>query len=395
MLDLVSAVFSLISISILSANSAVVTLAYLSRSRPVEVYPENLYEYPEVTIVVPAYRERSSIHHVLQSLKEVRYPRDKLKVVVVGESDDIETYREISKFCKAGNQLLNCGEVVGIYIENSSGVRGKPAALNYALRYINTDILAVYDAEDTIHPDHVLTAVKILEDSDVVAVQFIREVANTSSKLSKAQIADFYFFYEVFQPYIAHKTGLAEVCGSAFFIKVPHLVSIGGFNISSPTEDLDLTYRIGARRWKVVLAYPPSTTRPISRFSSLVKQRARWIRGGILSISVGLRAVPRSIPLLLITGFTPIAAITSTIAVAVGFAGLLLGFEMTLFRRVILVLAAVCVLGSTPVVLANPGGRSALKYLAVMSAVYYLAIWRAVFELLTAPRSWTKSDFKA
>ncbi|MCX8209023.1 MAG: glycosyltransferase family 2 protein [Sulfolobales archaeon] len=395
MLDLVSSAFGLVTVFIVSANSLLMMLAYLSKSHPVKTPSEDCGRYPSVTVVVPAYREGPYIHYVLQSLKEVRYPRDKLRLIIVGESGDSDTYGEVLKICEVRGQHLNCGGVEGSYLENSSGVRSKPAALNYALRYVDSEILAVYDAEDTIHPDHVLAAVELLGSSDVAAIQFVREVASVSSKLSGAQVADFHFYYRILQPYIARKTGLAEICGSAFFIKTRYLVSVGGFNSTSPTEDLDLTYRIGARGWRVLIALPPSTTRPIARASSLVRQRARWIRGGLLSIPAGLKALPRSLPLLLVTGFMPLTAATSTVAVAAGFVGLLSGFDMTLFRQVFLALVTACSLSFLLVILAAPKEKAVLKYLVVMSAIYYLASWRAVVELLTAPRAWTKSDSKA
>lgn len=395
-LDLASAILSAISATIILTNSVLMLLASVSKVRPLELNPGNTQVDVDVTIVVPAYREGPHIRYLLQSLKGVEYPKDRLRLVVVGEREDVETFQEMTRLCNVSDRYLNCGGVRGVYVINESGLRGKPAALNFALKYVDTDIVAVYDAEDTIHPKHVSAAVKLLlEDSSVAAVQFVREIAYVPGKLAEAQLMDFYFYYMILQPYLMRSTGLAEICGSAFFIKLPHLKNVGGFNTASPTEDLDLTYRIGARGLRILLALPPSTTRPIIRTSSLVKQRARWIRGGILSIPVGLGAAPRSLPLLLVTGFTPIATVTTTLTVLIVVAGLFSGSTLALAKYVALVLVFTCSLGVFSALAGSPDKTKMLKYLAVISVIYYLASWRAIAELVASPRSWTKSDSKA
>lgn len=395
MLDSISAAFGIASAAIIAANSILVILASLSKARPLELEPGSPQEHASVAVIVPVYGEGPRVRYVLRSLGEVRYPKDRLTLVVVGEEGDDETYREISRLCETSGNLLDCGGVRGVYVVNRSGVRGKPAALNYALKHVNADVVAVYDAEDTVHRDHVSIAVRLLEDRSVGAVQFVREVSPYPSDLAEAQRSDFYFYYMVLQPYLMRKTGLAEVCGSAFFARLSLLKSLGGFNESSPAEDLDLTYRLGARGMRVLVALPPSATRPVVRTSSLVKQRARWIRGGILSIPTGLRALPRSAPLLLVTGLTPLTSVTSTVAVLLLVAGLIKGSAPVLSWYAISALAAACLLGTLFTLLSGYGRGGGLKHLAAMSVVYFLASWRAVVELAVSPRSWTRSESKA
>ncbi|MEM1650599.1 MAG: glycosyltransferase family 2 protein [Sulfolobales archaeon] len=395
MLDLASTILCSVSAFIILSNSILMLLASLSRARPLELSRSGVQSKVEVAIVVPAYREGPFIHYVIQSLKEVDYPKNHLKLVIVGEEDDVETYREIEKLCDVRSDHIDCGGIRGIYIVNTSGERGKPAALNFALKYVDADIIGFYDAEDLVHPKHVSIAVELLEDSSVAAVQFVREVAKIPGALGEAQAADFYFYYMVLQPFLMRYTGLAEICGSAFFIKSSLLKETGGFNTNSPAEDLDLTYRLGALGLKVLLALPPSTTRPIASTSSLIKQRARWIRGGILSIPTGFSAAPRSIPLMLITGFMPITTVTSSLTLLLGVVALLTGSTLTLSKYAIVALVFACVLGASSVLASNLGKTRMLRYLAIMSFVYYLASWRALVELFTSPRSWTKSQSKA
>jgi cellulose synthase/poly-beta-1,6-N-acetylglucosamine synthase-like glycosyltransferase len=393
-LDMLALLFGLISATIIFANTSLMTLSLLSRSTPLEPPVIDLSKHPEVTIVIPAYREGPNIRYVLQSIKDVNYPKDRLEIVVVGEEDDFETYSEILKICEVSGNELACGGVRGRYLVNRSGTRNKPAALNFALRYVRSEIVAFFDAEDTVHRDHIAIAVNfLLEDNSTAAVQFVREVAPEFGDVGEVQRTDFWLYYRVILPYIMHKTRLPEICGSAFFTRLSYLNKVGGFNLGSPAEDLDLTYRFGARGWKIVVAEPPSVTRPITRTSSLVKQRARWIRGGILAIPQGVRALPRSAPLLLVTGLMPISSVTSTLALIFSLASILLGGGQQAII-VILVLVSASSIGALPLALLAGNKERIFKYLGLMSAIYFLASWRAVIELFVAPHSWNKSEDK-
>lgn len=385
--------FGLISALITSANTTLIVLSLLSKSTPLEPPANNLSKQPAVTIVIPAYKEGQNIRHILQSIKDVNYPKDKIEVIIVGEEGDFETYSEIMKICEVSDSKLDCGGVKGMYLVNHSGTRNKPAALNFAMKYVRSEIVAFFDAEDTVHRDHVAVAVSLLEDSSIAAVQFVREIVTGSGDMSEAQSTDFWLYYRKMLPYIMHKTGLPEICGSAFFTRLSYLNSVEGFNQRSPAEDLDLTYRFGARGWRIVVAAPPSTTRPITRASSLIKQRARWIRGGILAIPQGLKALPRSAPLLLITGIMPLSSITSTLTLVFGLLSVLVGAEQNVFLAFLVLVLATSV-GVLSLTLLVENRKKIFKYLMLMSTIYFLASWRAVIELLTSPHSWSKSENK-
>lgn len=393
MYDTLALLFGLVSAIIISANTTLITLSLLSKSTPLEPPANSPSRQPNVTIVIPAYREGQNIRHVLQTIKDVDYPKDKLEVVIVGEEGDFETYSEVIKICEVVEGGLDCGGVRSRYLVNYSGTRGKPAALNFALRYVKSEIVAFFDAEDSVHRDHIAVAVSLLEDDSVSAVQFIREIAPGPGKVSEAQRADSWLYYRVILPYIMRKTWLPEICGSAFFTRLSYLNSVGGFNQRSPAEDLDLTYRFGARGWRVVVATPPSITRPITRTSSLIKQRARWIRGGILAIPQGLKALPRSAPLLLMTGIMPISSVTSTLTLVFGLLSVLTEAEQNaLTAFLILVLASSA--GALSLALLVENREKIFKYLVLMSAIYFLASWRAIIELIISPHSWNKSEDK-
>ncbi len=396
MLEVLTVVSGLLTLVILTASNIVLVAAALSRARPYDVCEDLGTSYGRITILVPAYKEGGTIHYLLTSLRDVDYDRSLLKLLIIGEVGDLETYAAISRVCRVDGESLDCYGIAGQYLVNRTGMRGKAAALSYALKYVDTEYVAVYDAEDSVHPKHFKAALKILSNDDIAAVQFVRVVISRSTSIEKAQEEDFNLYYTKIQPFMSKHFGLAELGGSAFLIKTGCLKAVGGVNPRAPTEDLDLTFRLASRGWKVVIALPPSETRSITSLSSLVRQRSRWIRGGILSIPLGIRALPRSLPLLVITGITPLSTVTSTTMFITLLVDLVAGFHT---QYSLYALAALLVVSSVSVLnVLHLSEKSSsirvLKYVATMSAVYYLATWKALVDALRAPHSWEKSDSK-
>ena len=396
MLEVLPVVSGLLTVVILLANNIVLAAAALSRARPYEVCEDPGSNYGRITLVVPAYREGDTIHFLLNSLRDVDYDRGLLRLIIVGEEDDSETYDAVGRVCRVDGEILDCYGIAGRYLVNRSGMRGKAAALSYALRYVDTEYVAVYDAEDTIHPKHFKVALRILSDSSVAAVQFVRRVVARYRTIEKAQEEDFNLYYTRIQPFMSRYFGLAELGGSAFLIRTECLRAVGGVNPRAPAEDLDLTYRLASRGWRVVVALPPSETRSLTTLGSLIKQRSRWIRGGLLAIPLGIRAMPRSLPLLIVTGIAPFSTVTSTVMLAALLVNAVVGLHV---RCLIYVLVALVVVSATSTLTAlllmgNAGGLGKLKYVAVMSAVYYLATWRALLDMLRSPYSWSRSESK-
>ena len=88
------------------------------------------------------------------------YPKDKMQIIVVdGKSED--------------NTLKICSEFSEKYPENikiisEKTVKGKPAALNLALPYINGEIVGVFDADSLPEKDVLSKVVFYFNDKKVI-----------------------------------------------------------------------------------------------------------------------------------------------------------------------------------------------------------------------------------
>ena len=375
--------------------------AFLSKAEPLKFNVGNggsFGDLPLVSVIVPAYREREFLSRVLKLISGFRYPRDKLQVILALEPDDYETIDALRKCCGffvEGENGLPCFvEFDGLGAEvvyNDSGFRSKPAALNEAFKKVRGEIVGVYDAEDLPHPDHLLTAVSLLQslrDRGVTAVQFARFMNHFwVNRLSKGQAAEYEVYFKHVGPALCRLTGLPAIAGSAFFVFRDVLEEVGGWDPKMPTEDLDLTFKLGSKGYKVVVAEPAAGTEAVLGLRALLAQRARWVRGGFLVAFRALKAFPRSFPLLIIVSLMPLCSILGQTWLLLPFLGVnvdpvvfTLPFVFSVFSYVLTAKLAV-----------NPEGKVPGRYVLVIAAVYTLAVWKAAYELLMSPYRWNKT----
>ncbi|MFB6087564.1 MAG: glycosyltransferase family 2 protein, partial [Haloarculaceae archaeon] len=119
---------------------------------------------PDVAAIVPVYRDADTVHRSVKSLVSAAY--DDLHVYVVCEPDDdasIARARELEGHHDGVTALVN---------ENPGS---KAGAVNYAADVTDTEYLAVFDADELVHPEFVPAALAELREADVVQGRTIPE----------------------------------------------------------------------------------------------------------------------------------------------------------------------------------------------------------------------------
>jgi len=177
-----------------------------------------------------------------------------------------------------------------IHLEPASVPNGKSRALNYALSEAKGDIIGVFDADSVPRLDTLAyVAGKFDANPRIGAVQGRLVPINVRESI----IARLASLEELFNEYLISgraKLGFfVPLEGTCSFVRRDVILSLGGWNERSLTEDLDLSLKIASMDY--LIAYSPSVISwrevPVS-FWGLVKQRLRWYRGHIeLAFPVG------------------------------------------------------------------------------------------------------------
>jgi cellulose synthase/poly-beta-1,6-N-acetylglucosamine synthase-like glycosyltransferase len=108
-------------------------------------------DLPRYTILVPLHREANVLGELVRALSGLRYPAEKLQILLLLEKDDLET-----QAAAAAMDLPGCFEVL---TAPDAGPRTKPKACNYGYAHATGEIVTIFDAEDRPEPDQLLKAV--------------------------------------------------------------------------------------------------------------------------------------------------------------------------------------------------------------------------------------------
>jgi biofilm PGA synthesis N-glycosyltransferase PgaC len=163
-----------ISITVLHLAITVGYFIYVSRAsrKPWNLKISNNYE-PFVSIIVPAYKEAKIIGRKIENIANLYYPRHKLQVIIIGDSETVDAAK------KSVHVLKN----IKVLILEEKERLGKSIALNYALKFTEGEIIATSDADAMWSPDTLKNAVKYFSDPIVAAVTGHEIISNASKNI--------------------------------------------------------------------------------------------------------------------------------------------------------------------------------------------------------------------
>jgi cellulose synthase/poly-beta-1,6-N-acetylglucosamine synthase-like glycosyltransferase len=293
-LNLMSSLIALIAATtfayaVLMAFKSLVTVDALRRG-PVKVSAEELAELdpatlPTYTILVPLYKEAAVVRSLLTALRRLDYPRDRLQILLLCESDDAGTLEALNE--------VNPGRPFEIVRVPPSYPRTKPKVCNIGLERARGQYLVIYDAEDRPAPDQLKKAVVAFRDlpRGVVCLQAKLEYRNPDTNLlTRFFAAEYGTFFDMLLPSLARRGLPVPLGGTSNHFRTPALRALGGWDSYNVTEDLDLGMWIARRRWRVEILDSITWEEANSHLGNWVLQRSRWLKGYMQTYLVHMRS---------------------------------------------------------------------------------------------------------
>ncbi|HVH10750.1 MAG TPA: glycosyltransferase [Gemmatimonadales bacterium] len=143
------------------------------------------WEWPPISIVLPAYNEADTIAGALERLLAADYPSNRRQILVVSDASTDRTDAVVSRFRADGVELLQLPER-----------QGKTAAENAARRHLTGAIIINTDASVRVHPQAIKRLVAAFRDPTVgVASGRDVSVANLDGRSNAGEEA--YVGYEM------------------------------------------------------------------------------------------------------------------------------------------------------------------------------------------------------
>lgn len=262
----------------------------LKNKRDFFAYPKSKKKY-SVTLIIPAHNEEGSIAETIENVLMNDYPKEFLEIIVVNDRSIDKTKQIVEKLCKKYPELklLNRTEKSSDKVLN-----GKSDAINAALAIAKGELIAVTDADSFPDVDSLKKIVGYFDKPNMAAVTSFVKVRNKEGNLyGKVQALE----YTV----LAWNRKILDFVDSVYVTNGPlsvyrkkFLLEIGGFDVTTITEDIDVTWNLMSKGYQtsMCLDAKASTIVPTT-FKKWFRQRVRWGIGGVQAIKKYKKSVTK------------------------------------------------------------------------------------------------------
>ena len=375
-------------------------------ARPPRIPDDHL---PLYTVIAALYHEAASVASLMQALDALDYPREKLDIIIVIELDDLETRAALAR--------LGPMPHVQVLLAPTEGPRTKPKALNCALPFARGSFTAVFDAEDRPDPGQLRAALDAfrIQSADVACAQASLCIENLSdSWLSRMFAAEYAGQFDVFLPGLASFGVPLPLGGSSNHFRTAVLREVGGWDAYNVTEDADLGFRLARFGYRSTTFASTTFEEAPARFGGWLRQRSRWMKGWMQTWSVHMRRPGRLWRDAGAKGFLTLNILVGgNVLTALTFPILAVNLALDLLARYgggmgwigsgplapLHLTTIVAGFVSTIVVgLMGLARRGQLRqgWILALTPVYWaclsIAAWRALYQLLTEPYRWEKTE---
>jgi glycosyltransferase XagB len=367
------------------------------------------HELPIYTVLVPAFGEANVVGGLVEHLRALDYPPEKLEVLLLMEEEDTETI--------AAARAARPPDTVRFVIVPPGRPQTKPRACNLGLVFSHGEFLVIYDAEDRPEPGQLREAVAAFREGpdSLACVQARLNYFNARENLlTRMFTLEYSWWFDYMLPGLDALGLPIPLGGTSNHFRTDVLRRLGGWDAWNVTEDADLGLRAAAEGYTVGVI--PSTTyeEACGRYRPWVRQRTRWIKGYMQTALVhtrrpirtaraaGLRGVMGLLLLILGTPLTFLLAPLMwlvTLAWAVHLAGApgpadLLPGPMEVVGAVNLFVGNLLMVALNALAVGRRRIHHLLPY-ALLNPLYwclhYVAAWRALHQLVRNPFHWEKT----
>lgn len=274
------------TVALLVANSLLKLAAAVASARRTDSGSQALplAQLPEITILVPLFKETEIAQHLLRRLQLLEYPKALLDVCLITEADDATTRTAL------GHTTLPIW--MRAIVVPAGTLRTKPRALNYAMNFARGSIIGVYDAEDAPDPGqlHQVAARFAQAGPEVACLQGVLDYYNAGSNwLTRCFTVEYATWFGVVLPGLQRMGLVVPLGGTTLFFRRDVLDRLGGWDAHNVTEDADLGVRLARFGYRTEMIQSVTQEEANGRFWPWIKQRSRWLKGYAITYAVHMR----------------------------------------------------------------------------------------------------------
>ncbi len=245
---------------------------------------------PDCTILIPAHNEEKVIRATVEAMCRLEYPNGHLRIVVINDGSSDATGEIVQEIAARDSR------VALFDIPEGEGGKGKSRALNLGLRCVKTELVAIYDADNTPNANALrYLAAQLVLDSELGAViGKFRTVNKRATLLTRFINLETLSFQSILQAGRWQMHNIATLPGTNFVMRTSLIHELGGWDEEALTEDSELSIRIYERGSKIkYIPYAVTYEQEPQEWRIWIKQRMRWVRGNNYVVAKFWKELPK------------------------------------------------------------------------------------------------------
>lgn len=193
-------------------------------------------ELPAVTLLIAAYNEASVIKEKMENCRLLNYPKDKLKIIWITDGSSDETNEKLSQYPE-------------ITVYHQPERRGKTAALNRGMQFVNTPYTVFTDANTMLNTEAIVEIIAPFTDPETGCVAGEKRIAVRDKDNASSGGEGFYWKYESKLKYWdARLYSAVGAAGELYAIRTSLFETMPEDTL---LDDFILSMRIAAKGYKI------------------------------------------------------------------------------------------------------------------------------------------------
>lgn len=270
-----------VGLALVGFNALILAMLYLAHRRETAAPLEPPHEggWPAVVIQLPVYNERHVVEGLVEAVSHLDYPRDRLLVQLLDDSDD-----ETVGYAAAAVERARAEGVPVEHVRRAERVGFKAGALAYGLERSAAPFVVIFDADFAPEPGFLRCVIPhFLADERLGMVQTRWAHLNQAqSALTRAQALALDAHFAIEQTARHRSRLLMNFSGTAGIWRRACIEDSGGWHHDTLSEDIDLSYRAQLRGWRFL--YLPDVSVPAEippLMMGFKRQQSRWATGTV------------------------------------------------------------------------------------------------------------------
>ncbi len=237
---------------------------------------------PLYTVLVPLHRESAVLGHLLLALERLRYPRSRLRILLLVEDDDAGTREALA--------LRRLPASVTVLVVPPGEPRTKPRACNYALDTLADGLAVVFDAEDRPDPDQLLRAAaafRRLPETTACLQARLAADHRAHGLVGRLWGLEYAAWFDLFLPGLHAVGAPIPLGGTSNHFRAHHLRRLR-WDAWNVTEDAELGIRLARAGLSTGVLVSTTWEEAPPNWSVWLRQRGRWLKGWWLTAATHL-----------------------------------------------------------------------------------------------------------